>query len=126
MGRQTLFRLPALLGAIRPTARDWSQGAHAHFVVGQHFGIPIIDAYAAFQAHRDPLSLFPFRGPGHYNEAGHRVVRQKQSSTLSHIVIQTTSTRDPQPTSCQRDERCPAIAQAINITKEKQPRCVGL
>jgi hypothetical protein len=47
-------------------------------------GIPIIDAYPAFQAHRDPLSLFPFRGPGHYNEAGHRVVAETVLNVISH------------------------------------------
>ena len=37
-------------------------------------GIPIIDIDPVFQAHGDPLSLFPFRGVGHYNEVGHRLV----------------------------------------------------
>ena len=36
--------------------------------------IPMIDARAAFAAHPDPASLFPFRLPNHYNEAGHRLV----------------------------------------------------
>jgi len=36
--------------------------------------IPIIDLHPIFQAHTDPLSLFPFRlGLGHYNEEGYRV-----------------------------------------------------
>ena len=47
-------------------------------------GIPIIDAYAAFQAHGDPLSMFPFRGPGHYNEAGHRIVAETVLNVISH------------------------------------------
>jgi hypothetical protein len=37
-------------------------------------GVPVIDAYPAFQGHSDPLSLFPFRGPGHYNQEGHRLL----------------------------------------------------
>lgn len=37
-------------------------------------GIPTIDVEAAFAAQPDPLSLFPFRRFGHYNEAGNRIV----------------------------------------------------
>jgi hypothetical protein len=37
-------------------------------------GIPTIDADAVFQAHGDPLALFPFRRLGHYNEEGHRLI----------------------------------------------------
>jgi lysophospholipase L1-like esterase len=40
----------------------------------QSLGIPIIDIVPVFDAHGDPLSLFPFRGQGHYNEVGHRLV----------------------------------------------------
>jgi hypothetical protein len=36
--------------------------------------IPIIDIHASFQAHGDPLSLFPFRRSGHYNIEGNQVV----------------------------------------------------
>ena len=40
-------------------------------------GISIIDIDPVFQAHGDPLSLFPFRGSGHYTEAGHRLVAEE-------------------------------------------------
>jgi hypothetical protein len=40
-------------------------------------GISIIDIDPVFQAHGDPLSLFPFRGYGHYTEAGHRLVAEE-------------------------------------------------
>src|SRR5262249_8341841 len=43
----------------------------------QSLGIPIIDAQLAFQAHSDPLSLFPFRRFFHYNEQGHRLVAEE-------------------------------------------------
>jgi hypothetical protein len=46
-------------------------------------GITIIDAHPAFQSHDDPLSLFPFRGRGHYNQEGDRVVAEKVLKTLS-------------------------------------------
>jgi hypothetical protein len=36
-------------------------------------GIHVIDVHSAFAAESDPLSLFPFRRFGHYNEAGNRI-----------------------------------------------------
>ncbi|MGE5219473.1 MAG: hypothetical protein ACM3SP_20940 [Chloroflexota bacterium] len=39
-------------------------------------GIPIVDINTVFHSHGDPLSLFPFREVGHYNEAGHRLVAE--------------------------------------------------
>ena len=41
-------------------------------VEGLH--IPFIDVSQAFQSHGDPLSLFPFRRFGHYNDEGNRIV----------------------------------------------------
>jgi hypothetical protein len=46
-------------------------------------GIPIIDLYPVFQGHSDPLSLFPFRENGHYNENGHRLVGEEILRTLT-------------------------------------------
>jgi hypothetical protein len=48
-------------------------------------GVPIIDIYPVFQAQREPMSLFPFRAPGHYNEAGHRLVAEEVLKRLSNI-----------------------------------------
>jgi hypothetical protein len=42
--------------------------------IARALGIPIVDLQAAFQAQKDPLSLFPFRRFGHYNEAGNQLV----------------------------------------------------
>jgi hypothetical protein len=39
--------------------------------------IPLIDPLPVFDAHNDPMSLFPFRGPGHYTEEGHRMVAEE-------------------------------------------------
>ena len=47
-------------------------------------GIPIIDIVPVFEAHGDPLSLFPFRGQGHYNEVGHRLVAQEVLRALTY------------------------------------------
>jgi hypothetical protein len=46
-------------------------------------GIPIIDVHSVFQAQKDPLSMFPFRGPGHYNEEGHRLVAEEVLKAIS-------------------------------------------
>ena len=49
----------------------------------ENLGIPIVDIDPAFQASGDPLSLFPFRGAGHYNETGHRLVAQEVLKAIS-------------------------------------------
>jgi hypothetical protein len=49
----------------------------------ENLAIPIIDTYSAFQAHPDPVSLFPFRGPGRYNEDGHRLVGETVLKSLA-------------------------------------------
>ena len=55
--------------------------------------IPIIDIHPAIQAHGDPLSLFPFRGNGHYNEKGHKVVADEVLKTLSSVGSELTRVR---------------------------------
>jgi hypothetical protein len=52
----------------------------------KRLGIPIIDIHPAFQAQKDPLSLFSFRRFGHYNEEGHNVVARQvlRSVGLGH------------------------------------------
>jgi GDSL-like lipase/acylhydrolase family protein len=49
-------------------------------------GIPVIDVDPGFLAHGDPLSMFPFRRPGHYNAAGHRVVAKAVLDALPAIT----------------------------------------
>ena len=46
-------------------------------------GIPIIDIHPAFEAQNDPLSLFPFRKNGHYNEKGHQIVADEVLKGIS-------------------------------------------
>ncbi len=64
---------------------EWERYAHPEHAVKnrevvlqmvKHLAIPIVDVHPAFQFRHDPLSLFPFRGFGHYNEAGHALVAQ--------------------------------------------------
>ena len=51
-------------------------------------GIPVIDTVdSAFLAHGDPLSFFPFRRPGHYNAAGHRVVAEAVLKALPAVTV---------------------------------------
>ena len=44
--------------------------------VVEELEIPVVDIVEAFVAAEDPLSLFPFRLPGHYNEEGYGVVAE--------------------------------------------------
>ena len=46
-------------------------------------GIPVIDLHPTFQAQSDPLSLFPFREPGHYTEKGHLLVAEEVMRAIS-------------------------------------------
>ncbi len=46
-------------------------------------GIPTIDIHPAFQAQNNPLSLFPFRKNGHYNENGHQIVAAEVLNGIS-------------------------------------------
>ena len=42
----------------------------------RELGISIIDVAAAFEAHEDPLRLFPFRLNGHYNATGYQLMAE--------------------------------------------------
>jgi hypothetical protein len=48
--------------------------------------IPFIDVTPVFDAHQDPVSLFPFRRPGHPNEHGHRVIAETVLGWLSQVL----------------------------------------
>jgi PAS domain S-box-containing protein len=56
-------------------------------------GIPIIDIGHVFDHYDDPLSLFPFREFGHYNEIGHRLVAEE---LLKHLSFNQASLAEPQ------------------------------
>jgi hypothetical protein len=49
----------------------------------RELGIPIVDVLPAFEAHGDPMSLFPFRAPGHYTEEVHRLVAEELVKVLA-------------------------------------------
>jgi hypothetical protein len=74
---------------------EWERYAHPERVVKnrevvlqivKNLGLPLIDLHPMFKAHHDPLSLFPFRGFGHYNEAGHALVAQRVLDSLNEAV----------------------------------------
>jgi hypothetical protein len=66
--------LPAWQRYISPESAGDNRNAILALVRG--LNIPIIDVHQAFQAHGDPLRLFPFRQLGHYNDEGHRLVAE--------------------------------------------------
>jgi PAS domain S-box-containing protein len=55
-------------------------------------GIPVIDIHTTFQSRKDPVSLFPFREPGHYTEAGHSLVAEHVMRVLTAQLSQSAST----------------------------------
>jgi PAS domain S-box-containing protein len=58
----------------------------------ESLNIPAIDLHPAFQAQADPLSLFPFRRFGHYNEEGHRLVAETVRQSLSSKAVSPNPT----------------------------------
>ena len=46
-------------------------------------GLPVIDIHQTFTRQPDPLDLFPFRLPAHYNEKGNRLVAQEVLRSIS-------------------------------------------
>jgi hypothetical protein len=73
--------LPAWQRYISPQSASDNRDAILALVRG--LNIPIIDIHQAFQAHGDPLRLFPFRQLGHYNNEGHRLVAETVLRYLS-------------------------------------------
>jgi len=69
-------------------------------------GIPLIDICPAFSGHGDPLSLFPFRRPGHYNDDGHRVVAETVLSYISRPQPRDSSPRPSGNGEMQRAGKC--------------------
>ena len=49
--------------------------------------LPIIDVHPAFQAHGDPVGLFPFRLRGHYNEEGNRLAGETVLRALPSTLV---------------------------------------
>jgi hypothetical protein len=73
-GKLYFVYLPAWQRYASP--RSASDNREAILALVRGLEIPVIDIHQAFQAHGDPLRLFPFRQLGHYNEEGHRLVAE--------------------------------------------------
>lgn len=75
----------------RPSSSD-SRAAEARredvLAVARDLQLSIIDLLPAFDAQRDPMSLFPFHAPGHYTEDGHRLVAEM---VLNGIAARTST-----------------------------------
>jgi hypothetical protein len=87
-GRLHLVYLPtfpsALADSDSPSESNPLNKIHTNVKnMAQALDIPFIDIKKAFQNHSDPASLFPFRSPGHYNEAGHKLVAQTVIDALT-------------------------------------------
>jgi hypothetical protein len=65
-------------------ARSTESERVAVLQIANALGIPTIDVTPVFQTQNDPLSLFPFRRFGHYNEAGNKLVADAILNTLRH------------------------------------------
>jgi hypothetical protein len=59
--------------------------------LARSLGIPSLDLHPTFQAHGDPLSLFPFRRFYHYNEQGHQIVAEEVLKGIS-VLLKTQQT----------------------------------
>jgi hypothetical protein len=72
---------PRLLRSISRRSQDTAR--NRVLAIMADAGIEAIDLVPVFEGHPDPLSLFPFREPGHYTEAGHRVVAEAVRQRLT-------------------------------------------
>jgi lysophospholipase L1-like esterase len=73
--------LPELYFYARQERRDPNRSAVLQ--TANKAGLPVIDMLPIFMAHKDPLSLFPLRLGGHYNEEGNRLVAEQVLRALS-------------------------------------------
>jgi hypothetical protein len=56
----------------------------------RELGIPVVDIHRTFQSNPDPLALFPFRGPGHYNPQGYRLAAEEVMRSISGLDSRET------------------------------------
>jgi len=91
---------------------EWQRYAHPNIAVNNRdlvlkivkdVDVHLIDVAAEFDQEKDPLALFPFRGEGHYNEAGHELVAKtiaKAISTSSPRAARSVTAITPGCVSC--------------------------
>jgi hypothetical protein len=83
-GKLYFVYLPAWLRYSESEAGDFGRAE----VLGllKSLDIPLIDIYPVFRIESDPLTLFPFRQAGHYNEKGHSLVASAITSMIPDLV----------------------------------------
>jgi hypothetical protein len=59
--------------------------------IAQQLNIPVIDIHEAFRNSPDPLSLFPFKLPGHYTPEGYRIVAQHIAKSLRALKTENST-----------------------------------
>ena len=63
---------------------SWGKSQREHVLTAvNNLGVPLIDLDPMFRTMDDPLSLFPFRAQGHYNDRGHLLVARTVLAKLS-------------------------------------------
>ncbi len=94
-GRLYLVYLPERERYADPRIAELDEVLRAHVVeLAASLDVALIDIHAAFLAHGDPLSLFPFRRRGHYNDEGHRLVGE---TVLRALAAPSERTAPPGP-----------------------------
>jgi hypothetical protein len=64
-----------------PERADQNRGRVLKII--ESLSIPLIDVHPVFLQQPDPLALFPFRVPAHYNEEGNRLVAEQVLRSIS-------------------------------------------
>jgi hypothetical protein len=55
--------------------------------IARSLGIPVVDLHPVFVAQNDPMELFPFKLPTHYNALGNRVVAEAVLRVLDQMKL---------------------------------------
>ena len=84
-GRLYLVYIPERQRYTDPATAELNDENHeATLRLASDLGIHVIDIHSAIQSHEDPLSLYPFRRRGHFNEKGYRLVAESVLQTIEH------------------------------------------
>lgn len=75
-GQLYFVYLPSMQGLAGQSAPHYSS-REAIIATAKEHKLQVIDLYPEMKSHPDPASLFPYRGPFHYNAEGYRLVAQK-------------------------------------------------
>jgi len=83
-GKLYLVYLPDRARYEDPHAVDFDEtNRESTLRLARELGIAVIDIHSAIQSHDDPLSLFPFRRRGHFNQDGYRLIAESALEAIS-------------------------------------------